>query len=212
MSDPQTKADIIEHLRAVQHDLSATVQRIPAADFDRGTAEAWSPANYLKHLLLSVKPFAKAITFPPDALKRRFGTASYPSQTYAELVARYQARLDEGIRAEDYDMVMPTTFRIPDDTPDLQVYLLDLWNEAHDRMIDGLGRWSEVRPRHHRHFASRARHNHHARDVFLHHLPQYASRERHSRRQRSTRRNLNQIAPLPTRNKCYHGKILTNPH
>ncbi len=143
MSDPQTKADIIEHLRAVQHDLTATVQSIPAADFERGTAEAWSPANYLKHLLLSVKPFAKAITFPPDALKRRFGTAPYPSQTYAELVARYQVRLAEGIRAEDYDTVMPTTFRIPDDTPDVQVYLLDLWNEAHNRMIDGLGRWSE---------------------------------------------------------------------
>ena len=144
MSDPQTKADIIEHLRIVQHRLDATVQSIPATDFERGTAEVWSPANYLKHLLLSVKPFAKAITFPPDALRRRFGTATQPSLTYAGLVALYQARLAQGIRAEDYDTVMPTTFRVPDDTLDLQVYLLDLWNEAHDRMIEGLGRWSEA--------------------------------------------------------------------
>jgi hypothetical protein len=144
VSDPQTKPAIIERLREIQHDLSATVQQIPSADFDRGTPDSWSPASYLKHLLLAVKPFAKAVALPPDALKRRFGTAPYPSQTYTELVARYQTRLAEGIRAEDYDTVMPTTFRIPDDTPDLQSYLLDLWNEAHDRMSDGLGQWSET--------------------------------------------------------------------
>ncbi len=144
MSDPQTKPEIIERLREIQHGLSATVHPLSPAHFDRGTADAWSPANYLKHLLLAIKPFAKAITFPPDALRRRFGTADRPSLTYADLVARYQARLSEGIRAEDYDSVMPTTFRIPDDTPDVQSYLLDLWNEAHDRMIGGLGQWSET--------------------------------------------------------------------
>ncbi|MEO8394136.1 MAG: DinB family protein [Chloroflexota bacterium] len=144
MSDPQTKPEIIERLREIQHGLSATVQPIPSAHFDHGTADAWAPANYLKHMLLAIKPFAKAITFPPDALRRRFGTSDRPSLTYAELVARYQARLDQGIRAEDFESVMPTTFRIPDGTADLQSYLLDLWNEAHDRMIDGLGQWSEA--------------------------------------------------------------------
>ena len=144
MSDPYSKPEIVERLREIQRGVTATVEAIPAARFDAGSAEVWSPAGYLKHLLLSVKPFAKAVTFPPDALKRRFGAPSRPSMPYADLVARYQARLDEGVRAEDYDAILPTAFRMPDDIADVQAYLTGLWNEAHDRMIGGLAGWNEA--------------------------------------------------------------------
>lgn len=143
MSDPYTKPEIVERLRAIHLGVVATVDSIPAAQFDAGSAESWSPAGYLKHLLLSVKPFAKAVTFPPDALKRRFGSPARPSIPYADLVARYQARLDEGARAEDFEGILPTSFRMPDDVADIQVYLVDLWNEAHERMFGGLENWSE---------------------------------------------------------------------
>ncbi len=144
MSDPQSKPEIIEQLRRVQQGVAETVAGIPAAHFERGSAEAWSPSDYLKHLLLSVKPFAKAVTFPPDALKRRFGVPSRPSLPYADLVARYQARLDEGVRAEDYVGITPAAFRMPDGIADVRAYLLDLWNEAHERMFGGLAGWSEA--------------------------------------------------------------------
>ncbi|MCC6804401.1 MAG: DinB family protein [Anaerolineae bacterium] len=144
MSDPYTKPEIIERLRDIQHEVAVIVAAIPPARFDAGSAESWSPAGYLKHLLLSVKPFAKAVTFPPDALKRRFGSPDRPMLPYAELCARYQARLDGGIRAEDYEAILPTAFRMPDDAANVQAYLIDLWNEAHDRMIGGLDVWTEA--------------------------------------------------------------------
>jgi hypothetical protein len=140
---PQTKPEIIIRLRQVQRDLSDTVRNMPAPQFERGTAQAWSPADYLKHLLLSVKPFAKALSFPPDALKRRFGEITRPPLSYAELEAKYRARLAEGIRAEDYEAVTPATFRIPEGTTDVRATLVDLWEEAHERMITGLEHWSE---------------------------------------------------------------------
>lgn len=144
MSDPYTKPEIIERLRDIQREVAVTVAAIPTARFEVGSADSWSPASYLKHLLLSVKPFAKAVSFPPDALKRRFGSPDRPSLPYAELRERYQARLADGIRAEDYEAILPTTFRMLDDVTNIQVYLVDLWNEAHDRMIDGLDAWTEA--------------------------------------------------------------------
>lgn len=150
MNDPQpyTRSEIVERLRHIQHGVSATVRAIPAERFEQGSAQAWSPADYLKHLLLSVKPFAKAVTFPPDALRRRFGAPQRPSLPYAGVVARYEARLGEGIRAEDYENILPASFRLPEgfvaSPANLQVYLVELWNDAHDRMIDGLEGWSEA--------------------------------------------------------------------
>jgi uncharacterized damage-inducible protein DinB len=147
MSDPHTRSEIIERLRQVQRGVSETVEAILPAQFEQGSAEAWSASDYLKHLLLSVKPFARAMTYPPDALRRRFGAPLRPPLAYAELVAAYQARLDDGIRAEDYENILPTTFRMPEDvgerTVDRQAYLVELWDEAHDRLIDGLAVWSE---------------------------------------------------------------------
>ncbi len=144
MSDPYLKPEIVEQLREVQRGVHQSAADMSSEAFFRGTAEAWSACDYLKHLLLSVKPFAKAMTYPPDALKRRFGESSRASTRYAELVARYEARLSEGIRAEDYDLIMPANFRMPDGVEDLRAYLIDLWDEAHDRMIEGMDHWSEA--------------------------------------------------------------------
>lgn len=143
-SDPQSKPEIVIRLRHVQRDLSDTVHTMSAVQFEAGTPQSWSPADYLKHLLLSVKPFAKALSFPPDALKRRFGEITRPPLPYAEVEAKYRARLAEGIRAEDYAAVMPVTFRLPEGTTDLRTTLVDLWDEAHERLFTGLEQWSEA--------------------------------------------------------------------
>ena len=146
MSDPQTKVEIIDQLRQVQHAIADTVQAIPPAQFDRGTAQAWSPANYLKHLLLAVKPFAKGLSYPPAQTKAMFGLPDHPSRSYAELVAFYQSRLADGIRAEDYPSILPVSYRMPDGIADadVQTYLVQTWNDAHIKLFDGLTHWSET--------------------------------------------------------------------
>jgi len=144
MSDPQSKTEISDELQQVGKAVSETARRIPAAQLDQGTAEAWSACDYLKHLLLSVKPLAKAMNLPPAKLKGLFGEPDHPSRNYADLVAKYQARLDDGIRAEDYGAVTPVSFRMPDDVADVQEYLVKTWDEATERLIGGLAQWSEA--------------------------------------------------------------------
>lgn len=141
---PQTKPEIVIRLREVQRSLTDTVRAMSDEQFETGTSQAWSPSDYLKHLLLSVKPFAKAIGFPPDALKRRFGVIDRPSLPYPEIVGRYQARLAQGARAEDYETILPSSFRVPEGTTNLRLTLIELWDEAHERLFTGLEHWSEA--------------------------------------------------------------------
>ena len=144
MSDPVSKAEVIEQLRFVQQQVSAAVEPLSEAQFYRGTAEAWSACDYLKHLLLSNKPIAKALNLPPEQLERRFGQSPRPSMSFAELGDAYQARLDQGVRAEDYDLVVPATYRFPEGVEDVQQYLVQSWNETHDKLVSGLQNWDEA--------------------------------------------------------------------
>lgn len=143
-SDPQSKNEIIAQLRRTQQEVADTVRQLSAAQFVRGSAASWSASDYLKHLLLSVKPVSKALGFPPAALKRRFGEVTHPPLTYAQITARYRARLDEGVRAEDYENITPAAFRMPEGVTDPQLGLVELWNEAHEKLYAGLENWSEA--------------------------------------------------------------------
>jgi DinB superfamily len=144
MSDPQSQHEISEHLATVQHNVTTDIARMSDAQFCSGTAEAWSAADYLKHLLLSVKPVAKAMGFPAEVLEKQFDRSERASRPYAELVKAYQKRLDEGIRAEDFDKVVPIFYRFPEGITDERAYLVQSWNEANQRLIEVTQKWSEA--------------------------------------------------------------------
>lgn len=143
MSDPQSQEDIVERIASIQQGVSNDIVGMSDAQFNSGTTEAWSAADYLKHLLLSVKPVAKALAFPADRLQSRFGLCEQPSRTYAEVVKVYQTRLDEGVRAEDYEKVVPTFYRFPEGTTDERGYLIESWTETNQRLIEAAKGWNE---------------------------------------------------------------------
>lgn len=143
-ADPQTKPEIVAQLRHAQQDVAGTVRQIEPDRFVRGSADSWSASDYLKHLLLSVQPVSKALGLPPAALKRRFGEVSHAPLTYSQITARYHVRLDEGVRAEDYENITPATFRMPEGMTDPQAGLIELWDEAHEKLFAGLENWSEA--------------------------------------------------------------------
>ena len=144
MNAPHSKADLIKGLSQVQQDLTTFVQNLSPAQFSSTSGSEWPASGYLKHLLLSIKPFAKAIHFPAEQLQRRFGLSDRPSISYDELVAKYDARLAEGAKAEDYDKILPMSFRIPEEVTDEKAYLLELWNDANNRLIQALKNWEEA--------------------------------------------------------------------
>ena len=144
MSDPHSQKDVIESIVHIQKGLNDDLASISDTQFNTGTSEAWSAADYLKHLLLSVKPVAKAMGFPANRLEGQFGLSQHGSRSYAEVVSAYQKRLDEGIKAEDYDKVVPVFYRFPEGTNDERAYLLRSWNETNQRLIDAVNGWNET--------------------------------------------------------------------
>lgn len=144
MSDPQTKQEISEQLARIQEYVTADIRRMTEAQFCNGSAKSWSAADYLKHLLLSIKPMTKAMGFPAAVLEKQFDRSGRPSRTYAEVVSAYKKRLDEGIRAEDFDRVVPIFYRFPEGTTDEKAYLIDSWNETHQRLVAATEAWSEA--------------------------------------------------------------------
>ena len=118
MTSPHTKADLIARLTEVQAGVAQSVQAQSAEQFDRGTEIDWSPASYLKHLLLSNKPFVKGLGRPKDMLESAFGLSERPSMTYDALVDTYNTRIAEGVRAEDSPSVTPVTFRLTEGVTD----------------------------------------------------------------------------------------------
>ncbi len=144
MSNPQTRQDIIKALKSIQLGVTNDIESMSDAQFNQGSTASWSASDYLKHLLLSLKPVARVFGFPADRLQSQFGIAEKPSRTYDEVVAVYQKRLDEGVKAEDYEKVVPAFYRFPEGISDQRAYLIQSWNETNTRLIDAVDEWQDT--------------------------------------------------------------------
>ena len=143
MTELYAKPDIAARLKAVQIALNDTVAAMTPEQFERVTGAEWPASGYLKHLILSVKPFARVISMPLDKLHDMFGTPDRDSMTYETFVALYHQRLDEGMRAEKVPSVTPVEYRLPPDMTDLKSTLLTAWNEGNDRLLAALDHLDE---------------------------------------------------------------------
>lgn len=140
----ETKVALIAALDEVADAVSAAVEAMAPAQFTEGNAEAWSAADYLKHLILSVKPTAKAFEIPSDRLVKMFGVPEHTPRDYATIAALYTTRLAEGVRAEDAPSVMPTGYRMPDEVTDEKGYLLATWRESNQRLVKAVDALDEI--------------------------------------------------------------------
>lgn len=142
--NPVSKSDVMDALRPVQRGLAETVATMPRDHFERPIDEGlWSPDFYLRHLILSSKPFVRVLEMRPDGARRLFPPPERPSMSYAELVNLYETKLAEGVRAEAVPQVTPDGYRFPDDVTDRQAFLLRTWNDTGDRLSAALDQWSE---------------------------------------------------------------------
>jgi uncharacterized damage-inducible protein DinB len=146
---PVTKADIAAQLDALRQKLNKAMSRVRPAQFCQVTTDKWSAADYLKHLLISNKPIARAMRQDPDSLVRTFGSPDHASRTFDEIKALYDAGLASGFKAEDVPNVMPDAYRFPSDVergniPSEVVHLSRAWDEVNDKMIASLQAWDEA--------------------------------------------------------------------
>lgn len=146
MTDPYNKAEIIAAIQADSQKIAQNAAAMTEAQLFAVGVDAWSAGDYLKHLILSVKPMARVFELPPDKVGGRFGMADRPSVTYAELGQKYDAGLAAGIRAEMYDKVVPANYNLPPEVTDQtteKTYLIETWQAANERLVAALATWSE---------------------------------------------------------------------
>jgi hypothetical protein len=137
------KSQIISELRQIQIELSDYVESLTPEAFEAAQGESWSASGYLKHLILSNKPFVKGLNLPKGKLAEMFGQTENGSRSYDEMVAVYKGRLAEGIRAENYDKVTPDFYRLPDEVTDEKAYFVETWNDTHEKLYLALDSWEE---------------------------------------------------------------------
>jgi hypothetical protein len=144
MNPIYSKTEIAEHLTRVQDTIASTITQASLEALNAGTTEDWSAADYLKHLIISVKPFAKAMSMSPEALAKLFGESGRASRSYDQIVAAYQARIDAGMRAEDAgNAVIPAAYRYPDgvivgDQASERAHLAQAWQDANTRLLGAM--------------------------------------------------------------------------
>lgn len=136
-----SKQSIIDQLGETQAQITAAVSGMAAEVFTRKPGEAWSAAEYLQHLNLSVNSVARATRLPPEKLLTLFGKPDHESRSYDAMAAMYRHGLERGIRAEDIPKFMPD---LPQDQTHLREDLLAAWSDANQQLLAALGDWSET--------------------------------------------------------------------
>jgi uncharacterized damage-inducible protein DinB len=148
---PFSKQELADALRQIQHTVADLLATTPLDSLNAGSREDWSAADYLKHMIISSKPIAKAMGMSHDTLGKTFGEPDHASKTYAGVVAQYQARLDAGMRAEDAGdgNIVPWSYRFPADVTvgdaDSEfAHLKQAWQDANNRLIANMDLWDET--------------------------------------------------------------------
>ncbi|MCE7948660.1 MAG: DinB family protein [Chloroflexi bacterium CFX4] len=144
MTTPHSKAELIEVLDEVGQGITGTVQALSPQAFERESDGEWSAAGYLQHLILSVKPLAKALALPAEQVQSLFGQPDHPSRDYAALATFYKARVNQVFPNGAPNPIAPNTYRFPDGITDKKAYLVQTWQEAHQRLLQALARWEEA--------------------------------------------------------------------
>ena len=116
-------------LNAAEREVAEFFASLPDDELVHRVAEAWTPAEHLRHLCIAVGAVARGLAVPRWLLRLRFGRARAPSRTYDVIRETYRASL--GLGAGATGRFVPRR----EDLPPAQ---------AAERRADLLGRWGRV--------------------------------------------------------------------
>ncbi len=138
--EPYSQADLIAALRRLDHEGEAYLGGVPGAEFFESQGTAWSPAEHVRHLAKSARPFARALGAPRIALAFRFGLHRGPSPSFADLRDRYLAGLARGAQAGSY---APRAKPKPSDLEAGRSEVITEWRAANTALYQALAPWAE---------------------------------------------------------------------
>lgn len=143
LNNPYSQEEIIAATQTVGTYVGDFFSGLSPERFTYETEGVWSAQSNLQHMLLSLKPLAKAISMSPDRLEKMFGRSDRSSEDYDVIVQHYQKKLEEGLRAEGSGFE-PVGYRMPEDVEDVQAYLLEEWHKTIEKYLAAIDEWSDT--------------------------------------------------------------------
>lgn len=137
--EPQTLEQIMGALEDIAREIEAYFYALSPQLFFAGTAERWSPAHHLQHLVQSINPLVMALV-APKLLIRVVGGSPGQQRSYAEVRGEYLAALANGVRASG--AYVPRLGEASGEEG--QAKVLQAFSHANQRLLAVLDRWSEA--------------------------------------------------------------------
>lgn len=138
--EPYSRAELIATLRRLDHEGEVYLSAVAAAEFFEPQGTAWSPAEHVRHLAKSARPFARALGAPRIVLAFRFGLHRGPSPSFADVRGRYLAGLAAGAQAGRF---APRPRPKPSDLAAGRAAVIAEWRAANAALNDAVGSWAE---------------------------------------------------------------------
>jgi hypothetical protein len=141
--DPYTGTDLLQALSSVEADVAAFFGSLSDDEFRLRVDDAWTPAEHLEHLNVSVGAVARGLAIPRWLLLLRFGPARRPSRRYTAIRETYRATLAAGGRASGI-YVPPRQALAATDVGGRRTEILARWGRVNARLRTALASWGET--------------------------------------------------------------------
>lgn len=141
-SSPSSREDILQALAGVEAEVAAFFASLSADEFVLRVGDAWTPAEHLAHLNVSVSAVARGVGMPRALLLLRFGPSFAASRPYEAIRETYRATLAGGGRASGV-YVPPRDEASGEQVEEHRNALLARWARANFRLRGTASGWSE---------------------------------------------------------------------
>jgi DinB superfamily len=140
MTDPQTRPEILQALRALHERSTRYWDAFSDTDFLAPIGEAWSPADNVRHLVKSISAVARGLRAPKPLLFVLFGPSRRASRDYGGLRDVYRGILAGGAKAGRF---APAPQGPPADPAAWRRELMARQEAAAEALERAIGPWSE---------------------------------------------------------------------
>jgi uncharacterized damage-inducible protein DinB len=151
---PTTRTSLLSALATTHQDIAQRFADLPVDEFfapqykaatESAPGElAWSPAQHLGHLCLSVAAVARALSLPKLVLVLRFGPSLRTSRDFEAVRAMYGDALGRGGKASARFLPEESTDDAKAASADAQAQLVARWRRVGDRLQAAAGSWNDL--------------------------------------------------------------------
>lgn len=139
---PFTLPTLLAALAMAESDVAGFFGSLSQDEFVFRVDSAWTPAEHLEHLNISISAIARGLSMPRWLLRLRFGRSRRASRTYEQLRDDYRARLAAGGRASG--KFVPVQENMSGDQRAVrQQEILARWGRVNARLVAAARMWTE---------------------------------------------------------------------